>query len=709
MKHRLLMTAATVACVSTPVFANTESAAVADDQIVVTGSPLERPESEAFVGVSVLSGDELERNLAATIGETLRREPGVSSTAFGAGASRPIIRGQGGDRVRVLDNGIGSIDASASSPDHAVAVDPALASRIEIVRGASLLRYGSSGAGGVVNVIDGRIPTELPEGGVDASARLGRTSVDEGTEVAGGMTFKAADVGDAALVLHLDGTFREANDYDIPGFSESAAFRALEEAEEEEHDDDDDDHEEHEEEEVQGTVENSFSESSSFAAGASLIGERGFFGISVRHQDASYGLPGGHHHHEEEHEDEDHDEDEEEHEEGEEENVFLDLEQTRVDVRGQLNFDSAMIESLNIFAGVANYEHIEFEGEGEVGTIFSNEGWEARFEAIQRQRGDWRGATGIQLRHRDFSAIGEEAFVPETSTDQFGIYTFQEVRKGPWLAEGAIRFEQTDHEVTSTGVERSFDGLSVSAGVHYDLAENVHVGGTLFRTERAPTTEELFSNGPHLATEQFEVGDADLDTEIATGIEGILRFELPEGSVTVTAFHTAYDGYIFDAATGEEDDELPVFQFQSQDAVFKGVELDAEMALGTVSGIDFGGDLVIDYVEAELDVDGNDNLPRIPPLGVTVGVDAEMGDFAWRAEAEYSAEQTSISQYELPTDEYTLLNAFVTWRPSGAEAVAIQLSGHNLTDEEARMHTSHLKDLLPLPGRNIRLSVKFDY
>ena len=260
-----------------------------NDEIIVTGSPLLRSVDEAITGVSVLTGEELSRRLAGTIGETLKNEPGVSSTFFGAGASRPIIRGQGGDRVRVLLNGIGSIDASSASPDHAVAAEPAQAERIEVLRGASLLRYGSSGSGGIINVIDGRIPTELPEDGIDGAVRIGASSVDNGREAAGSLDFGAGN-----LVFHVDGTFRETDDYEIPGFAESAEFRALEEAEE------GGEEEGEEEEEAFGSLDNSQTKSTSITGGVSYVGERGFFGVAVHKFDSDYGIPGGHEEGEEE-------------------------------------------------------------------------------------------------------------------------------------------------------------------------------------------------------------------------------------------------------------------------------------------------------------------------------------------------------------------------------------------------------------------------
>ena len=447
--------------------AQTNSSNALNDEIIVTGSPLTTTVDEAITGVSVLTGEELSRRLAGTIGETLKNEPGVSSTFFGAGASRPIIRGQGGDRVRVLLNGIGSIDASSASPDHAVAAEPAQAERIEVLRGASLLRYGSSGSGGIINVIDGRIPTELPEDGIDGAVRIGASSVDNGREAAGSVDFGAGN-----LVFHVDGTFRETDDYEIPGFAESAEFRALEEAEE------GGEEEGEEEEEAFGSLDNSQTKSTSITGGVSYVGERGFFGVAVHKFDSDYGIPGGH----EEGEEEEEEEEEGEEEEGEEQ-VTIDLDQTRVDVNGALEIDG-FIEKVQFFGGYADYEHTEFEAPGEVGTVFTNEGYEARLEAIQRENNGWSAAYGIQLRNRDFSAIGEEAFVPPTETDQIGIYTFQEIELGQFHLEGAARYENTQQENSVTNQDVDFDLISLSAGGDVHLTEAIRFGGTVFRTER---------------------------------------------------------------------------------------------------------------------------------------------------------------------------------------------------------------------------------
>ena len=668
-----------------------------EDEIIVTGSPLVRSIDEAITGLSVLSGDELQERLASTIGETLKTEPGVSSTFFGAGASRPIIRGQGGDRVRVLTNGVGSIDASSASPDHAVAAEIAHAERIEVLRGAALLRYGSSGSGGIVNVIDGRIPTEQPEGSFDGAARVGASSVDEGVEASGSFDF-----GLGNFVAHIDGSYKETQDYDIPGFAESAALRALEEAEAAE-----EGGEGEEEEEAFGTLDNSATETTSFTGGLSYIGERGFLGFAVHKFDSNYGVPGGHEEGEEE-----------EGEEEEEEEVTIDLDQIRVDVNGALDIEGQILSRIQVFGGFADYEHVEFEGPGEVGTVFTNKGYEGRIEAIQVERDNWNGAFGLHYRTRDFSAIGEEAFVPETDTEQVAIYTFQEVEIGNIHLDGAARFEDTSVENTEDDIRRSFNLFSVSAGGDIHLTENFRVGGTVFRTERAPTAEELFSDGPHLATDQFEIGDVNLDKETATGAELSLRYRNDRYFLTANAFYTDYDDYIFEQETGEiaieEDEEfifvtdtdeegLPVFEFVGEDSSFKGFEVQGGAQLTRFNGFDISADALAEYVRAK---STSGDLPRIPPFGVLAGIEADSEAFNFRAEVDYLAEQNKVETFELPTDSSTQVNLFGTWRPNvTGQDVSVRVSVLNLFDEDVRQHASFLKDEVPLPGRNFRVSV----
>ncbi|MEM6745917.1 MAG: TonB-dependent receptor [Pseudomonadota bacterium] len=713
MSLRLLLLGSAAAIAPTNALAAAAVHATDPDTIVVSASPLERPAEAALSSVSVLEGEKLRRQAQATLGETLRREPGISSTFFGAGASRPIIRGLDGERIRTLTNGIGSIDAAAASPDHPTPIEPILAERIEVIRGSGLLRYGSAANGGVVNVIDGRIPSAVPENGVNAAARAGVSTVDNAYELAGGANVMLGEFGGVSVVASGAGAYRDADDYDIPADPESNVLRRAE-GEELAPDVD------------SVTLENSFVETESYSGGLSFIGDKGFFGFSVQQFETEYGLPGGHGHghdeEEEDHGDEDH---EEEEEEG---GVFIDQEQTRVDVNASLNIGGSFLDRIDLFAGYADYEHTEFEGPGEPGTVFANEGYEVRLEAQQAQRGNWRGASGFQYRRSEFSAIGEEAFVDPVDTDQYGFFTFQELTFGDALVEGAIRYERTELTDTVDNIDRDFDGFSASLGGSYQINDFVSVSTTVSRTERAPTATELFADGPHLATDQFEIGDTEIDTETALGVEGGIRFRNDWGYLAVTGFYTDYDDFIYLRdlgltgadillSRGEDDEEeleefgeLAAAQFTAADATFAGFEIEAQAALGQFFGVDLSSDLVVDYVDAQLseaDSSGSDELPRIPPLGVIFGLEGTYQDFSLRTEVEYAAEADETASFELPTDSYTLLNLYADWEM--AENVFVSVAALNLANDEARLHTSFLKDEVPLPGRNFRFTITYRY
>jgi len=680
------------------------------DEIIVTGSPLSATTGESLVGVSVIGGEELASNLAGSLGETLKTVPGLSSTFFGPGASRPVIRGQGGDRIRILDNGIGSIDASSASPDHATSVEPAMAKRVEIIRGSGLLRYGSSASGGVINVIDGRIPDNVPDKPLSGAARIGASSVDDGYEGAIGVDIQLGAFGTGTLVGHVDATYRKTKDYSIPGFAESEILHAYELAEEEEHHDDgdedhgDEDHDDDHDEEARGILENSATKSRSFSGGLSWLGTNGsMFGMSVRNLDSTYGIPGGHAHHDE---DEDHDEDDDHDEDHEEEGgVTVDLKQTRID--GLARFElSGLFDTLTINGGYGDYTHSEIEPDGAVGTVFSNEGYEARAELVQTEHGDWHGAYGAQIRKRDFSAIGEEAFVPPTSATQWGVFTFQEFDMASWHFETGLRYERNTLTNDTINLSRSFDSFSVSGGVDFHLSDTTRLGGTVFSTSRAPTTEELFSNGPHLATNQYEIGDINLGNERARGGEISVRYRKAGSHASFNVFVTDYNDYIYEFATGAEQDELPVFQFTATDAIFKGFEFEAGVKLATIKNFDFLVDGSVEYVDANLSTDGS-ALPRIPPLGLALGLVLENDDWRLRAELDHAAKQDDIAQGELETEAYTLVNLQASYHIN--ERVSLRGSINNLFDQDARQHTSFLKDVVPLPRRNLKLSLSVDF
>ena len=681
------------------------------DTVIVTGVGPQRDTDEMVGNVTAINRGEIIEKLSGTLGDTLAGEAGVSTTFFGQGASRPVLRGLGAERVLVLTNGIGALDASAASPDHQVATDGIDAEKIEILRGPAALAYGGQAIGGVVNVIDGLIVESLPDEPVSFEGFAANNSVNEGTEAGGKARFATGP-----LVLTLSASARDFGDYDMPGFAESSAARAAEEAEHEE--ESEEEHEEHEEhEEVRDTMENSFLQSETYSAGISWVGEDAFLGFALRQQMSSYGISGHEHdeHEEEEHDDEDHEE-----EEGhEEESPFIDLEQTRYDIRGGAKLDAGPLTRISGNLSYADYEHVEFEGPGEPGTKFTTEGTEGRLE-LGHQFGEIEGAAGVQFLDKDFSADGDEAFLTPTSTKTFGAFVFETLQLDDYsVLEGGLRFDSTELDNDVQG-ERSFDLFSASAGGHRHVASGWWIGGQVSYTERAPNESELFADGPHLATSQYQIGDSSLDKEKGTNIEASLRWENDLFSISGNVFHADFDGFIYltpgvaieDGLEVDELDELPVFLFQQQGAKFTGAEIEAEARFPEgLLGASWVTSASLDIVEGELD-DGN-NVPYLPPLTFHAALDADWGLWSagWTLTA--AADQDDPGAGILPTDGYvtTGLRAAIDLAEAGFGKDGTQLfvEGRNLTDEEVRYSTSVLKDAVPAPGRNIRMGIRVSF
>ncbi|MEO0832739.1 MAG: TonB-dependent receptor [Pseudomonadota bacterium] len=683
------------------------------DAIVVTASPIARPLGQTISAVVLINGEELRENLGNSIGETLRSQPGISSTAFGAGAGRPIIRGLGGDRVRVLEDSLGTFDVGQTSPDHAVPVEPALANSIEVLRGPASLLYGSSAVGGVVNVDTGKIPSALPEGGIDAAARYAHSTVNNGDEFAVG-----ANVGLGNIVLHGEYSYREADDYDIPGISGSDALIAQFTADDPDFDP--------LERFGDGVVPNSDLENQSGAGGISYIFDGavdGFLGFSVSIFDTNYGVPAGILT-EEDLEGEEEEEGGEEEEEGEEEGIRIDLEQIKYNIAGEFNGEFGPIETIKINLGYGDYEHAELEGD-EIGTQFTNDEFEGRIELVSRPfsafGGEVRGAYGIQGRFRDVSAVGAEAFIPPSEQTQIGIFALHEYVAGAAVIDLGLRYENVNNSTETfvaeedgpeMAIENSFNLFSVSGGVGYSLAENMFVGVNGFRTERAPSVEENFSFGPHLATQLFEVGDPTFDEEVATGVEGTIRGEFGPLTAVFNAFYTSYDNFIFEQETGEELDGLPVFAFVGADATFRGFEAEVDLALGALEmggmgDVRFSAHAQADMVRGTINDLADEDLPRIPPLSTTFGLGAVNEYFGLRTEIEYVTSQDNVAAFEFTTDDFVFVNTYLTIRPFGSRKnLALEVRGRNLNNAEGRVHASFLKETTPLPGRDIRFTIR---
>ena len=637
------------------------------DEVVVTGAPFGISQRATTIATTVLTEEQLAQAPAASLGDLVNGLPGVRSTDFAPGASRPVIRGLSGPRVQVLTNGIGLIDASSVSPDHQVATDPAEASRIEIVRGPATLAYGGTAIGGVVNVLDGRIPDTLPDG-VDGMVSTQASSVDDGWSASGRATFALGPIA-----VNVEGVKKDASDYDIPS---PAVSQRLADAEGVARGDG-------------GTQPNSFSQLESWGLGASYIGSRGYIGASYKDLSSTYGTVA-------------------------EPDVFIELKQTREDVRGELRFDGGPFQALRGSAGHAEYTHTEFEGPGEPGTIFNSDGQEGRFDLIQRTRDGWNGAFGVQALSRTFEAIGDEAFVPSSKIEETGVYTVQRLDRETWGLEGGLRYDRRSLAATPLNgdphVDRSFDNWSGSAAVFIRPTHDLFLGLSLAHNERAPSEVELFADGLHIATAVYETGDPTLDNEKVSTIEGTVHYDAGKFRGDLHVYASKYDGFIDERDTGatfiDDGEEFPIFQFVQTGAKFRGFEAEAEYELWSSGDRALSLEGAADYVHAETDVGP---AARIPPYSVT-------GRLAWTStpfdatfEVRHVGEQDRLAEYELGTDGYTLVNLSGVWRPFSDRKVSIFAEGRNLTDEEAREHVSFLKDIAPLPGRNLRVGVSYSF
>ena len=616
------------------------------DEVIVNSTPLRETADQVITPVIVLTGSELDDAKANTIGETVAKEIGVQTTSFGAGVGRPVIRGLDGPRVSVLSNGLGSGDVSTVSQDHAVAIEPFLADQIEILKGPSTLLYGSSAIGGVVNVEDGRIPQRVPEDGISGRAELrGNTVADERT----GM-FRV-DAGTGNFAFHFDGVDRDADSYEIPG----------------------------------GTLANSFVKTKSGAFGASYVGDRGYIGFLVARYLDNYGNPA---------------------EPGDEEEggVTLQLSQTRYDVKGELQQPFPHFDAVRFSVGHVDYKHTEFEGD-EVGTIFLNKGNEGRVELVQSQVGGWDGAFGLQFLDREFQAIGEEAFIPKTATKGVGLFALQQKKFGAFKLELGARVDKQSSE-PEDGDKRDFTPVSFSVGGSYRLSDQWHLSANFDRSQRAPAEEELFANGPHVATEAFEIGNPDATKETANQLELGLHFHGDRVEAKVAAYANRFKDYIFLVDTGEIEDDLAVRQWTQADANFHGFEAEAKLNLAENSTGRYDLRFWGDTVKASL-ADGG-NLPRIAPA--RVGFDFNWRNDDWRTSigAAHYFRQSDVTEFETETAGYTLVNAHVSYTLNSGAATEWELfaDGTNLTNQTARLATSYIKDVAPLPGRSFAFGIR---
>lgn len=663
------------------------------DTIVVTAEGIGR--IDFLAGTTVVGGTDLQRDMAGQIGEVLAKLPGVTASGFAPGASRPILRGFAGDRVRVLVDGIGAIDASNASADHAVSLDPLTAQRIEVLRGPATLLYGSSAIGGAVNVIDKRIPRKVP----DEAAHLDAlAAVDSASSLREGGASLDVPLG-GGLVVHADGSWRKTGDLRVAGrlLSDELRSQVLAEADEDAATDPDHAAELRALADARGRLPNSGTETRSAGLGVAWIGDRADLGVAVSLYDTTYGVPtrpGVEHAHDGEAE-----------VEAEEEGpVAIDLKQKRADLRAGLRFDGGPFEAVRTRWGLSDYEHVEMEGD-EVGTRFLVDGIEGRVELVQRARGDWSGTLGAQYFRRDLEAIGAEAFVPANRSENWALFALQEVKLAPVTVEFAGRFERGSAKAPDIALSRSFDAWSGAVGVWHETPSGLRFGVNASRTARIPTSEELFADGPHAATQQYEIGDPNLSLETAWGGEAYLRGRLGPAQLALTAYASWFDDYVYLAPTGAEEDGLPVYAQRQQDATYKGFEAEATLPLATFGGFALSSEWQASYTRATL-ADGSP-VPRIPPLTAGATLVAASDRLEGRLGFDWNAAQNRIAAEETRTDGFTHVDASLAWKPiRGRDNLTVIAAVENLFDAEGRRHASVTKDFVPLPGRNFKLSAR---
>ena len=654
--------------------------------VTVSASGLQLGANEMTTPTAVLEGDELVRRREATLGETLGSEPGITSSHFGAGASRPIIRGMDGPRVKVLSDGAELHDASTISPDHAVASEPLLATQIEVLRGPSALVYGGGAVGGVVNVLDGKVPTAIPQKGIEGSAELrANTGAGEG---AGAFSLTG---GAGNLAVHVEGVARDAGDYRVgKGWAPDG--------------------------EPTRKVPGSFNRTDTGSVGLSWVGDRGYLGAAYTRQTAKYGLPGhnhsfegchthGNHLHCGAHDEEDgHDHGAEEHGDV----PVVDLRSERFDIRGELRNPFTGFSALRLRAGVTDYVHDEVE-DGAIATTFKNKAYDTRIELQHEPIAGFKGVVGLQTSQRKFSAIGEEAYVQPTVTRKTGLFVLEEYRLndwyGDWRFEAALRHDRQTAEALASGsaggTERSHNGTSASLGAVWKFTPGYQVGTSFTRASRAPSAEELYARGLHMATSTYERGNANLRSETSQNIDLSLKKTSGDTTFGVSVFRNRISNYIY-GRTLDEVDGLQLLQYSQADATFTGIEGQVRQRVTRNMGVTLFGDTV----RAKLD--GGGLLPRIPATRAGVRLDANWN--AWEGQVEWVqvARQNRVAAFETATPGYGMLNLGVSYRGqlSSGTPWQVYLKANNLTDRLAYAHTSFIKNAAPLMGRNITVGVK---
>ena len=698
-----LITLSIFAVVAPTVFAEQSSSSIpvqTMDTIQVQAHPLVQTAADFAVADQVVDQKALSER-ASTIGDALADELGVYSNQYGSGSSRPVIRGQDGPRVKVLQHASETADVSTLSPDHAVTVDPILAKQVEVIRGPSTLLYGAGTVGGLVNVTDQKIPTQMPEDGLEGTVGLRYNSGSDEKLVSAGVT---AGIGEN-FALRVEGSKRNANDYIAPDYFH-------------EHDD---------ELEKERRVGNTFAEGQTVNIGGSWIHDRGFVGLSYSNRQDQYGLPG--HSHEYHgcvlHGDHFHgcptpDPDAPAHEEHG--GPWVDLKSERYEVRTELEQPFAGVEKLRAHASITDYEHDELE-ENEVISNFKSKGYDGRLELVHVPVAGWEGVIGTQIsqqkinlaasehdHHEDGDEDDEEHHVhgsgvvmPDTKTDKFSLFALEHKQLGDVHVELGARVDHQKVKVDSDQKDYSGTGVSASAAANWEFAPNYKLSVVGSHQQRLPLAQELYADGLHFATNTYELGNPDLDKETSNNLELGLHYEGDKLDYHVHVYHNWFDDYIYGETVAQKGN-LRGVQYTQDKARFYGTEAQAGYQINDMYKLSVFGDYVRGKIEAE-------NAPRVPAGRLGTKVEADFAD-GWSGLAEYYHvfNQDKIASYEDETQGYNMVNVGLSYANSLADnnAYRVYFKANNLLDDQVYSHTSFLSNI-PHVGRNFTVGVQYDF
>lgn len=668
------------------------------DTIHVQAHPLEQSAADFAVADHIVSQKKLAER-GVTIGDALADELGVYSNQYGSGSSRPVIRGQDGPRVKVLQHASETADVSALSPDHAVTVDPILAKQVEIIRGPSTLLYSAGTVGGLVNVTDQKIPTAIPEKGYEGQVGLRYNSGSDEKLASAGVT---AALGDQ-FAIRVEGSKRKANNYIVPDYVHEHSH---------EHDLGNGQHETHTEYVKERRVDNTFAEGQTVNIGGSWIHDRGFVGLSYSNREDRYGLPGHSHEYENCHphgdtldchahgaggHSHDHDHDEEEHG-----GPWVDLKSERYDLRTELSEPFAGFQKLRAHASYTDYKHDELE-ESEVLTTFKSKGYDTRLELVHNPIADWEGVIGTQYNRQKLNISGEESLMNPSITEKWSLFGLEHKQFGDFHVELGVRADQQKIDIDST--QKNFDdyAISYSGAVNWEFAPDYKLSFVASHQERLPLAQELYANGKHFATNTYERGNENLGVEKSNNVELGLHYEADKLDYHVHVYHNWYDSYIY-AATTDTHDNFRLVDYTQDKAKFYGVEAETGYQFSDIYKVSLFGD----YVRGKID---GTNAPRVPSGRLGTKVDAKFTD-QWSGLAEYYHvfKQDKIADFEQETQGYNMLNLGVSYAGQYAKGndYRVYFKANNLLDDQVYSHASYLSNI-PQVGRNFSVGVELGF